>query len=605
MDYRRIGTWSAILGFAAGFMISSALATPINQPDIFSTDLTAASVSQQVRDAFDAVKAEKYDQAIATMRAYVDKNGKAADLASAYEVLGMALYLHGDADEGVADLKQAATLNPNSSTALTRLGSIALNAGQTKEAKDYFTQALKANPGYLVAHERLGIALQLEGDISGATSEYEKGLAGTPPSYLGAKPALASLYNEHGRYKDALALLKDAVSPNATDPLALRALGIAYIGTGDAKAALPYLTAAQKLDPKDAANFLALGVAQRLTGALDESIASLNRAIELKPNWAGAEYQAALTLVAQKKYDEARDFIERAAKLDPNAVDIGQGLGDILLASGKPDDAIATFKMLTARSDARLSDYVALATADTTLGRFGDAEKAYRDAVSRFPANAEAYRRLGASLALQRKYTDATNVFDRGLKIAPTAPALLRDASLAEARLHQYGDAIALAQRLVAADPQPGSRFLLATLYQDSGNKTKARELYREIVGQQPDFAPALNNLAALLAETGDATTAVPLAQHAVQLAPTNAAYVDTLGWTLLQSGQHKEAVTVLQHATELAPNDPEERYRTAVAQKAMGDLTGARQNLQQALAAPTEFRDASSAKALLAELDK
>ena len=148
----------------------------------------------------------------------------------------------------------------------------------------------------------------------------------------------------------------------------------------------------------------------------------------------------------------------------------------------------------------------------------------------------------------------------------------------------------------------PDRLFLLATLYEASGDVAHAKQTYQDILTDHPDHLLTLNNLAALLTSGGDSQAAVPLARHAVALAPQSAAIQDTLGWALLQAGQAGEAAKVLGNARGLAPADPEALYRLAVAQKAAGDNRAARQSLEKALAISTNFKDVDAARKLLAE---
>jgi tetratricopeptide (TPR) repeat protein len=345
-------------------------------------------------------------------------------------------------------------------------------------------------------------------------------------------------------------------------------------------------------------------MAQREAGQLDASLESLKRTATAVPESVAAHYQLGLTYLAQAKYDEAQGALEIAHRLLPQAAEVQAALGGALLLGGKPEEAFAAFATLTRRQNAHLSDFVALATAYQAAGRAADAERTYRDAADRFPQDPEAWWRLGAILAFSRKYDEASKALASGIAIAPKDPRLLRDAAIAEARLGNYPAATALADRLLESDPKSAeARFLVAGLYQDSGDKSRAVELYRAILADKPDYPWALNNLAALLTESGDAASAIPLAKHAAELRPDDAAIADTLGWSLLKSGQMRASVQMLDKARALAPSDPEILYRLAVAQKAAGDVGAARTSAREALALSSDFKDVEEAKALLAGL--
>lgn len=604
--------------FFCGMVLVATVAMPNNVPAAPIESETGAPVSQispsaiqitgqlspELKKAVTQISGGSYDEAITAAKRVTDNPGEESGRAQAYEVLGIAQYLKGDTDGAIASFKHAVAINPAQGSAFTRLGSIALGGNRLGEAAGYYRQALSVEPADVLARRRLAGVLRHQGDIESATREYEELLKLTQPGQAVDRIALAMLYNQQQRYGDAIRLLTPIVDTRSTNSTALLALGTAYLGSGDSKSAMSLLTAAKTLDPKNTAVSLALGMAQREAGQLDASLESLKQAATALPAFVPAHYQLGLTYLALSKYGEAQDAFETAHRLSPEAGEVQAALGEALLLGGRPEEAFSAFATLTRRQTARLSDFVALATAYQATGRIADAERTYRDAANRFPQDPEAWWRLGATLAFERKYGEASKALASGIAIAPDDPRLLRDAAVVEARLGNYPAALALGDRLTTKDPKSAAtRFLVAGLYQDSGDKKRAAELYRAILADQPDYPWALNNLAALLTESGEPGSAVTLAKRAAELLPDSAVIADTLGWSFLKGGEMKAAVQMLEKARSLAPSDPEILYRLAVAQKAAGDGAAARTNARQALALSSDFKDVEGARALLSEL--
>ncbi len=557
-------------------------------------------LSPAEQTALEAVVAGRYDEAIKLANEAAASAGSGASAAPAYEVLGIAQYLKGDTPAAMASLQRAVQSNPKQGSALTRLGSIALADNDLPTAKTWFEQALQVAPKDRLARRRLAEVLERQGDVAGAVAEYQQLVASLPPDQLGARVDLARLYNRQHRYTEAVQLLAPAANSGTRDIAALIALGTAEVGAGQVDNGLNVLSHAHLLAPTDANAALALGIAQRIAGQLDASVASLQQVIAEQPSQAAAYYQIGLSYLGLSKYPEAQQALERAKSIDPKATAVDQGLGESLLLGGKPADAIAIFGGLAARDNASLSDFVSLATAYQLSGNLPAAEKTYRDAATRFPRDPAAYWRLGAMLALERRYPDALDVLGKARQLAPDDPRVLRDISLVQFREGHAAEAIATARRLVALDPKGAdARFYLAGLYQDSGDLPRAIETYRAILADHPDDAYALNNLAAVLTDRGDLGEAVPLARHAASLMPNVAPFADTLGWALLKAGNPAEAVASLDHARKLAPRNPETLYRLAAAQDAAGDAAAAQGNAEKALAISADFKDAAAAKAL------
>ena len=587
-------------------------ATPVGvQGDIDQgASATAQSLStalpQPVAQALDAINAGRAKEAVTQLRSYVAHEPASAP---GLIVLAIALDQTGDANGAADALRKAAKLAPQNSL-LVELGSLAYNDKKPADAARLFRLALVLNPGDRFAHQRLGIVLDDQRDIAGAIREYELGLAGTPRDYLGLKIDLASLYNQQRRFADAIALLAPLVRPgDSKDANALVVLGVAYLGARDPENALAATTAASKLDPDNPSVLLALGAAQRAAKQLDASLATLQKVTAAPPDATAvrfaytALYQLGLTRLARSEYKEAREAFAAASKLAPDSREIQHAMGESMLLGGQPDEAIGVFKELAQRKNAVLGDYIVLAAAYQNASRFDDAQRTYRDAVTRFPNDPTAHWRYGTFLAFETKYGNAGVALAEGLKIAPNDPRLLQSASLVAVRRGRPAEAIALAQRLVDLDPKNTShRFYLGTLYQDSGDKTRAMELYRAVIADDPRHALALNNIAALLTET-DPKAAVPYARRAAEVMPQSAAVEDTLGWALLKAGQPREAVEVLGTASKLQPEDPKAYYRLAIAQKEAGEFKAARQSLERALKQTAPFPDAPKARELLAQL--
>ena len=612
MNLAKHGLVAVALLFAACPMpAANAAPTPINEKDAGPQPMQSAiplditgELSPRLKDARDAIAGRRYGDALAITKQIIA--AKAVDqLAPAYELQGIALYLQGETESAILALKKSVETDPRRSSAFSKLGSIDLDAGYLDEAQKNLQQAISLNNGDRLAHQRLGALLERKGDRAGAIKQYQ--IAATDPqSGIGVKVDLGRLYNEDHQFSDTVHLLAPLGSPVSSDPTALLVLGTAYLGAGDAAKALTVLRDASSGAPDDAGVALGLGIAERAAGQFDKSAATLQHVLELKKDWATGYYQLGLTYIAQSKYAEAQSAMEKARALDPNAASVQEALGESMLLGGNPEQAISVFRTSTYRDNARLGDFVLLATAYQSVGKLDDAERTYRDAVQRFPKDPTAFLRLGAMLAVERKYDDALKVLQQGTSIDPRNPLLLRDVAFVQARLNRYPDAIATARRLVELDPKNASgTFLLATLYQDSGDKKQAILSYQQTLANNPDYALALNNLAALLTDENNAAAAIPLAERAVALMPRTAATLDTLGWALLSNGRKADAVTMLRKASELAPDNPEQLYRLAVAENAAGDRAGARQHVQKALQLNSAFRDAEPAKALMAELSR
>lgn len=97
------------------------------------------------------------------------------------------------------------------------------------------------------------------------------------------------------------------------------------------------------------------------------------------------------------------------------------------------------------------------------------------------------------------------------------------------------------------------------------GRLEDAKELYLELVEEDPDNVRALNNLGVLLDEMGDPEGAVRRLRSARRLDPRNMEVLGNLGAALAALGLYSEAETELRHASRLDPTNLEIRANVGI----------------------------------------
>ncbi|MCR1784596.1 tetratricopeptide repeat protein [Nocardioides carbamazepini] len=97
------------------------------------------------------------------------------------------------------------------------------------------------------------------------------------------------------------------------------------------------------------------------------------------------------------------------------------------------------------------------------------------------------------------------------------------------------------------------AHYNLGFLAQDDGDVATAIDEYNQALTTDPEFAPALYNLA-LLTEQADLDTAVDLYRRVLDVKPDDAATHMRLGFALRHLGREDEAATLLAQGIELDP---------------------------------------------------
>jgi tetratricopeptide (TPR) repeat protein len=144
----------------------------------------------------------------------------------------------------------------------------------------------------------------------------------------------------------------------------------------------------------------------------------------------------------------------------------------------------------------------------------------------------------------------------------------------------------------------------LGVIYDKQKDWLKARDAYEKLLAKNPEFVPALNNLAYLYAdELNDPNKAYELARKAHELQGADASITDTLGWVLYKKGDYQQALALFQESSGKLPQDAESQFHLGMASYMMGQTEKARTAFQEALKISADFAGKEEAQRRLALL--
>ena len=227
-------------------------------------------------------------------------------------------------------------------------------------------------------------------------------------------------------------------------------------------------------------------------------------------------------LRAEGRLDEAMAQFREAVRIDPAYAGSRDNLGVALLAQGRPQEA-AEQSREAVRLDPNLAQaHLTLAAALHAMGQGTEAMAEYAEAARRWPDNATARAGLGLALAEHGR----------------------PDEGLAEIR-----EAIRLAPRF--AD----GHYNLARVLMTLGRRDEAVAEFSDALRLKPDFAEGHFNLANLLAQMGRMEDAIAEYRAAVRLKPDDVAARCNLGSALASVGRTDEAIAQFTEALRLRPN--------------------------------------------------
>jgi tetratricopeptide (TPR) repeat protein len=299
--------------------------------------------------------------------------------------LALSHYEAGRRADAEAVTRQVLAQAPNKPEALSLLGVLACEGGQSAVGLDLIGRALKLAPGSVYVLNIYGSALRANGQFEDAIAAYRQALRVRPD-------VVEVVFNLASTLRDA----------------------------GHVDEALTAFARCTQLRPSFAEAHDQLGNALRAKGRLDEGIAAHRRAIALRPNLADAYNNLGNGLRDKGLFNQAIDAFNRATQIDPAHAAAYCNLGNALRDAGRLDDAVASCKRaLELRPDYAIA-FSNMGNALRDLGRTDEALVAFGQAVRLRPGMAELHYNLGNTLIDQLRMEEATAAFEEVIRLKPT-----------------------------------------------------------------------------------------------------------------------------------------------------------------------------------------
>jgi tetratricopeptide (TPR) repeat protein len=358
--------------------------------------------------------------------------------------------------------------------------------------------------------------------------------------------------------------------------------------------------------PKAAACMLGVATVASQRGNPQASGLWIERAAAVEPDNAHAQASLGRWRAVNGKMTEAVAALEAAIRLDPKAVRPRVDLGDIYLASGRDvDRAIKLYREAIAADDKHAGAHYALGVALTRKGDATGARTEFQRAAALSPGNPLPALGLAELFAASGDLKQAEQYAREAVK---AQPSLLQGRLVLGQVLEaggRYDEAMQQYREMGAANPKLAApHFHVGALLHRRGDLAGAAAEYGKALKIDPEFAPALNNLAAIeLTNKKAPAKGESLARRAVAAAPNNAAYRDTLAETLAAQGKHEAALAEQQQAVRLEPGNPVYLAHAGTLQARLGKKADAIDSLSRALKMSDSFPGAAEARKLLDSL--
>jgi tetratricopeptide (TPR) repeat protein len=365
-------------------------------------------------------------------------------------------------------------------------GMKALDEKRYPDAIENFTRAIAADPTDYTLHFNLALAYSLQSKDSEAIAEYKKTLELKPDLYQ-AELNLGITLLRQKQAAEALPYFTAAASQKPKEYRPNYYLAAALLGAGGFAKAEQAYTAALEIDSKSPDAELGLAHALAKLNRLDAAAGHFRKAAELNPNYRDDLLELASLYETAKQPAEAIAIYQQFSD-NPGAQ---ERLGELLLESGQPGDAIAHFEAAIAKSPTE-ANRAALATAYIKNKEPDKALPVVEQILAGSPNDIDLRMLHGRILRDQRKFPEAAQDFFRASQMKPDSSEAWSELAGVLVMAEDYPHALGALDRLVALKAEkPGHVYLRAIILDKVRDLKPALESYQRFLavsnGQNPD----------------------------------------------------------------------------------------------------------------------
>ncbi|SEJ94358.1 tetratricopeptide repeat protein [Paraburkholderia diazotrophica] len=273
----------------------------------------------------------------ASMRACAEAIRLQPGYAEAYNNLGNALHDMGELDEALASYCKAIELNPEYAVAYNNVGNVLREQDKPELAIDLFRKAVALQPNLWAAHHSLCLLLRERGELADALASLRQALS---PEDVEARNTLACVLRDTGDLDGAESECREVllISPEFAD--AHCTLASVLCGLGRHEDALKSCGRAIELDPEHQPSYRGLGLIYYHLERQPAAILSLRHALELSPRDDHAWLMLANALREDRQLDEALEAVNKSLSIGEKSAAKYLSLGDILQARGAIEEGL-------------------------------------------------------------------------------------------------------------------------------------------------------------------------------------------------------------------------------------------------------------------------
>ncbi|HWA25181.1 MAG TPA: tetratricopeptide repeat protein [Lacunisphaera sp.] len=525
---------------------------------------------------------------------------------AAHAYLGNAAMIQKKPEQAGQEYKQAAEFSPLRSPRRIKYVDYLMGNGALDEAHQELVKILDQAPDYVPAWvQKMKVAF-----LQGKNDESEAAISevlSRDRNNFEAKMQRVAIKLTKRDFEGVIADLKSLEDLFERAPQVKYQLALAYLGTGNLGRAEDYLQAALRVSPNYIEAMLLLAEVNMQQGRPGDSITVMERLLTKNPGLARGYVLLAEAYRAQGKRDKSLEILQMLASKTPGVPDGPYLVGTILRELGRNDEARQAFEESLRRKENYWPAVEGVVDLDLEARQVEVAAARIKTLLEKNP-NVIPPRLIRAKVRLAAGDGDGAEAdLLKAIEMEPKVqyPYLLL------ARIYYSADrakeALAKLTALAGKKPAVGVYMQLGMLYDAVNQPDDARASYEKALAIDPNFTPALNNLAFFYAASpATLDKAYELAKQAQNQRPSDPVVADTMAWILFQKGQYDRALRLAEQAADKLPADAAIRYRVGLIQYYLGQAEIARQSFQNVVSAggPSPFKEDAARRLAILQLD-
>lgn len=477
--------------------------------------------------------------------------------------LARALESMGQYEQELAHLQNAVNVAPGYVEAQVALADFYARRGEDATALELYRATAAAHPGNPRATLALAQAWQGQQLFDEAERVYRRALALTP-GHSEAYVDLAALLLEQARYQEAEPMLLAALETNQRNMNAYMQMGILAQRQGNPQQAVEWFKRAARVRPTNQpVNLVLVDLLQRY-GHYALSLTYLVDALTQQPTNLEMVLRQARAQRNLGRTGDALTTLLAAARLNLTDAELSAELGELYLAQGRADAALAAYRQTIALRPDEEAYYIRLAGLWRSQAEFGQAEAILLAGLPRVNRPASVYAALADLYLQQGRAQDAITLLDQALaELGPVSVLVTAKGAYYESQAVQGVMADDSAEgwyrgHLLTAPNDSGVLMALGDHYLRRGKPTEAVAQFEAATAATPTAAGAWLGLGQAYLAANRSEDALAALHQAVTLEPTLADGYAALGKLYRQLSRWEEARAVYVQGLTFAPIDGE-----------------------------------------------